>query len=207
VIWVMVLTSMALLFGLMAAQRHYHWSGRTFILVQSGFWAVYMCVLVVLILMGNRGQRRIRQEEGLPAQQTSCPSVGKYAPLIRVVADGGAVSWMIGLAAHGRDTLAISIIVAWVAALLVGGSLYMRRRAREQFPRIVITDIVLIGLLTFIMLNWRFYGWVAAMSGISAQVARQRMPLWTLNIFMGVIFAVMMATAWGSMRRGERSSY
>jgi hypothetical protein len=40
------------------------------------------------------------------------------------------------------------------------------------------------------------YPWIAASAGISVEAARQRIPLWTLNLFTCVLCAVMLGTVY-----------
>ncbi len=198
-VWVFVIASMALLFGLIAAQQRYHWSGRTGVVAQAGFWLVYGALLVTFVVVRSHQHARLRKEVGLPAVQCRT-HVGRHW-WVFPIAGVGSVCWMIGMASYAGDVTALAVIFAFAAAIVLGSRAFVHDRPVHVLKRFVVGYGLSIGLFTIAMANWRMYAWIAAMNGITPAQARERIPLWAMNVFVGVICAFVVVLMIVSMRR------
>src|SRR6185436_17883197 len=165
------------------AGKRFHWGSTTNLLVNCGFWLAYGVALVTLVLKMNKRHRAVREAEGLSAAPPS-----PVTPLRRfgVVAatSAGSVLWMLIFAIEARDTLSAFIIGIAMVLLVVYTALVTRRKSAAATARFFIWHTGALGLLTFLMVNWRFQTWLAAMRGISIEEARRHAPLWAMNLLL-----------------------
>ena len=201
-IWAFVIGSMAVLFGMIWARRYFGWSGRTLGLMQCAFWVAYTVLLVWFIVTLNRRQRRIRREEGLPEQPTVAPLPGGAGRVLAVaLAFGtvGAMTWMLTMAAQARDTLGMTLVAAVATVMATVGYAYVRRRPPAESRRFVFLHASLLGVFTFVMANWRFHLWIAGINGMPLDDVRQRVPVWIVNLMVGVCYGMVLvicAVSW-----------
>jgi RNA polymerase sigma factor (sigma-70 family) len=197
-VWVLVLTSMGLLFGLITLQQHYHWSGRTSAVVQSTFWAVYGLVLVRFVVVSNRRHATLRRELGLPRE--SRKGVAGRPEFAFSVAGIGSVAWMFAMAAGAGDQISIVIVSAFGAAMTFLPFRLVRGRPVGQVRRFALNFTAAIAAFTMIMVNWRLRLWMAAASHITVAQTYERIPTWAMNVFAGVICGFMLVLVWATMR-------
>lgn len=198
-VWIFVLVAMAALFGLMAAQRHFRWSGQTFGLLLTGFWATYLGLLLAFLVASKRRHTRLRAELGLPSPAQR-PLGGEHGRWFGFAgATVGALSWMFGMALQAKDTTA-AMVVAVVAAIgVVACRFFVLNRTIPQISRFAVVHVLALGAFTLVMVNWRMHAWIAASGGISVAAAQQRIPLWTLNLFTCVLIGLMLGMVYFSL--------
>lgn len=212
-VWTMVLSSMALLFAWIEARRRYHVGDRTYIVGMLAFWAVYCAALIGIVIGGNRTQRRIRCEEGLPdmsATPSGTPDVHPITPkvmsLVRLSCYVGGLSWMIVLATRAQDLASVMILTIAIALGMTAGWFYLRGRPRDlaNLRLTIFADAAVMALVTFVMLNWKFHAWLAVENGVDELVLRRRVPVWSVNALATVIYLFILASLWVSLRRLPR---
>ena len=200
VIWIFVLTAMALLFSLLYLGKHFHWSSTTFMLVNCGFWLAYGIALVSLTLRMNKRHQALRRSEGLtaapPAPITPMRRFGIVA-----ATTAGSVVWMLVFAINAGDSLSATIIVLTMLVIVAWTALVTRRKSAPATARFYTWHAGALGVLTFMMVNWRFQMWLAATQGISVEEARRRAPLWAMNLLLIIIWAFISSLMWATMGR------
>lgn len=205
-IWVLVFTSMGILFGLLWAHQHFHWGPHALMAIHSGFWLGYAGLLVALVITRNRRHRQIRREEGLP-EQFSVPNSGKQFAFGLAFGTVGALVWMIALAAQAHDTFGATTVAIVTTLLTVTAFAYVRGRTAFEARRFIFGHIALLGIFTLVMVNWRLHRWIAEMNGLPIENVRLKLPLWWMNAFVMLIFGVVFVTSAVSLgRRHETSS-
>jgi RNA polymerase sigma factor (sigma-70 family) len=207
-VWIFVVTAMAVMFGITAAQQRYRFSGQTFGLLLSGFWIVYIALLMAFITVANRRHRRLRDDLGLPSLKARAAAGGERGRWLGFAgASVGALAWMFGMALQANDTAGAAAVFAAVVVAIVACHRFVPGRPAAELKRFAVTLVLGLSGFTLAMVNWRMYEWIAATGDISLDAARRRIPLWTLNLFTCVICVVMLATVYMSfsMWRDETS--
>jgi RNA polymerase sigma factor (sigma-70 family) len=203
VIWIYVLTAMAVLFTLGYFGKKFHWSSRTNLLVQCGFWLGYGLALTSMVLRYKRRHVALRYAEGLSAQPPA-----PITPLRRfgIVAatTAGSVIWMLFFAIQAGDWVGAAIVAAAMVGVAAWAGVVTREKSAAMTARFFIRHAVALGILTFVMVNWRFHTWLAAMRGISMEEAQGKAPLWAMNLLLVVIWGFILTLMWVTMRGSGR---
>lgn len=204
VIWVVVLGAMGLLFGLNYLGRVYHWSSMTNLLVVCGFWVGYGITLTWMILAYRRRHMALRAAEGLWA-----PPLAPVTPLgqfgIVAATTAASVLWMLVFAISAGDSLSVAIIALAILLLIVFTALVTRRKSAVATARFFTWHAGALGVFTFIMVDWRFQGWLAATRGISIEEAHRRAPLWAMNLLLIIIWGFISSLMWATMGRHSKA--
>lgn len=189
-LWLLIMVSMGVGFALPLLAKRLLWGGGTYIASLAGFWALYGIILVGLCLRTNRRHRALRKEEGLAAEPQ-----GKPAPKTKLfwlsAGTVASVAWMIGLAMVAKDWVSVAIVSGTIVALIAWGAVWSRSDALATTRRFVIGYTAAIGVVTLGMLNWRLDVWLAAFSGVDVVEMHRRLPLWSVNLLIIVLVALV----------------
>ena len=151
------------------------------------FFGLFFVFLVPSMVWGNARQRQIQIEEGtyikaefLPMKLTKGNVYGALGGSIF-----GSLCWLFLLAYLTKDWfVAFSVLI--FAIILFTVSTKMCLRASDNYWRIVITDMILIALATFVIVNLRWEKWKEfyreSPSGFD-------MPLWAMNLILLAVFS------------------
>jgi hypothetical protein len=201
IVWIYVIVAMGVLFSVMHLSQRYRWSMKTSLVVQSSFWLAYCVALVVMILKMNRRHREVRVEEGLTAIPVTAAVI---SPLASFIAMGGAtvgsLGWMLALALPARDFLGAGIVGAMVIGLLMREWWVTQKRPATTNRRLYMQLVLVLGIFSFAMVNWRLHAWFVGMSGVSIERVRNGIPMWSVNLLLGVIWVFVFALMWVTMR-------
>jgi hypothetical protein len=115
----------------------------------------------------------------------------------------GVLAWMIALASRARDRAAATGIVVAGAAIVLGELFYLSRRPLAAARRLMIAHVLLLGGITMLMVNWRLHAWIAATSGITPEAARQRAPLWAVDLMAWVLWAIILLITLAGLKRRQ----
>jgi hypothetical protein len=63
-----------------------------------------------------------------------------------------------------------------------------------------------VGAFTIATVNWRLHAWIAKMNDIPLAEVRERISLWAMNIFVGVLCAFVLGLMMVSMRTSCREN-
>ncbi|HEV2293977.1 MAG TPA: sigma-70 family RNA polymerase sigma factor [Tepidisphaeraceae bacterium] len=200
---VLVLSATSGLFALSFLQRQYGWSGKTFVLLQSMYWAGCAIALTVAILVCRRLHHRLRREEGLPKMIRRPREAKAVQPLALAGATVGALAWMFGLALRSEDHIAAAVVGTVGAVMMLVGIRYVHGRSAAGVTRYLILHTLVLGLFTFVMLNWRFHAWMASAVSIPLATVHEHVPLWTVNVLLAVLYGFILLTMIVSSRRSE----
>jgi hypothetical protein len=192
-----VLVALAILFALIGQSRH--WSGPMVIATQVGFWAVYLTILPISIIVLNRRHQQIRREEGLPAVMPPPVISGAHRAWGLIGATVGAVAWMFVFALLARDWLTAGVMCA-VVNLFIGLAFYvLHGKPAAAMSRYLLIHNTLLGILTAVVVNLRLYIWIAAINHTTPAEVRARIPLWAVNVMVFVIWLGIQGAALGSI--------
>jgi hypothetical protein len=117
----------------------------------------------------------------------------------------GSIVWMLYFAIKAGDTLSAAIIVLAMLSIVGWTTLVTRRKSAPATARFFTWHAGALGVLTFIMVNWRFQMWLAAMSRISIEEARRHAPLWGMNLLLIIIWAFISSLMWATMRNHAKA--
>jgi hypothetical protein len=96
----------------------------------------------------------------------------------------GSVCWIFVMSAITKDWLiALSVLIFAVVLFVISTKVCLRGQCK--YWRIVITDMILIALLTFVAVNLRWGKW---MEFYREDSSRFEMPLWGMNLIVLAIF-------------------
>jgi RNA polymerase sigma factor (sigma-70 family) len=169
---------------------------RRGIVPKNVYWTVFAVVmtthfvlLVPAIIWVNRRQRQIQKEEGTyvePRYQlakiTTGGIVGAFAGSIF-----GTVAWIFPMSYIAGDWL-VAAAVSIFAVLLFAVSTRICLRANAKYWRIIIADLIAVGLLNLIVVNLRWETWMEFYRQSSAHSRSWDMPVWAANLMFGLIF-------------------
>ncbi len=199
IIWIYVLSAMAVLFSMMYLGQKFHWSLKTNLIAQGSFWLMYAVALVWMILKWNRSHQALRREEGL----APVPAY-KMSPRAHFIAGAGAtigsLDWMLALAVPAGDIAGTAIILAATVILIAWTWWMIRKRSAGGTRRFYFQQAGALWLATFLMLNWRLHAWTAGMTGISSDRIRQAIPMWAANLLLAVLWLFIVAVMWVTTR-------
>ena len=204
VVWTYVISAMALLFSLNYFGRHFHWSNTTNVSLQCGFWLMYGIVLVWFVVSMNKRHQALRRAQGLtnPPPQPVTPTL-KFGVIAATTA--GSLAWVLALAVAARDWLGASATILAIIAIVACAFVIARRKSTPATARIFMWHTGAIGLVTFLMVNWRFQMWLAASRGISIDEAKRVAPLWAMNLLLTIIWAFISSLMWATMGRHSKA--
>jgi RNA polymerase sigma factor (sigma-70 family) len=195
-LWTLVIVGTTAIASLGPLMYRYHFSGTTFIVVLSLAWASYGAALVALMRAWRRRQEAMRLADGTSAQpsllSSSLSQTHQSRKSMVVIAVLAGMTWMIGLAVNAHDSRGAWVVAGAMAAMIAGGYLYLGRRPAASPRALMLTLAALTGAVMIVVLNWRMYEWFAAIADEPADRLRQHLPRWAVNVFAGVIVAVMM---------------
>jgi RNA polymerase sigma factor (sigma-70 family) len=204
IVWIYVLSAMAVLFSIMHLTQRYYWSMKTSLIAQSSFWLIYCTALVGMILRWNRRHQQLRIEEGLtaiPAGNSIVSPAGRFFSLAGPVI--GSMAWIFAMALPARDVIGSAIAAVVTVALLAWAWVGTHRRPAAQMRPLYFQIVTVLCVFSAIMLNWRLHTWMAAMSGQSIQRVRQAVPLWTANLLLLAICILIFSITWVTTRSKE----
>ncbi len=173
---------------------------RRDIVPKKVFWTVFavamtahFVLLVPAIIWVNRRQRRIQKEEGTyieprygPAKITRGGIVGAFAGSIF-----GAVAWIFPMSYIAGDWL-VAAAVSVFAVLLFIVSTRICLAAKPKYWRIIIADLIALGILNLIVVNLRWERWMEFYRQRSSYNHAWDMPLWGANLMFGLIFGSLL---------------
>jgi len=132
-------------------------------------------------------------------------AVGRHW-IVFAIAAIGAVSWMIGMASYAGDVPGLVIVFAFATAISLASRAFVHDQPIHVVKRFVVGYGLAISLFTIAMTNWRMHGWIAAMTDLSVAQVRERIPLWAMNVFVGVICVFVVALMIVTMRASSQDS-
>ena len=154
------------------------------------FSALFFILLVPSIVWGNARQQQIQIEEGTyfkaefqPMKLTKPNIYGAFGGSIF-----GSIAWIFPMSYIAKDWL-IAFSVLIFAIILFAVSVKKCLNASDKYWRIVITDMILIALATFVVVNLRWERWI--------EFYRERssgfdMPLWGMNLILLAVFVILL---------------
>lgn len=154
------------------------------------FFTLFFILLVPSIVWGNARQKQIQIEEGTyiepvfrPMKLTKPNVYGAFGGCIF-----GSVCWIFPMSYIAKDWLtALSVLISAVILFLVSTTKCLREPVK--YWRIVIIDMMLIALLTFVVVNLRWENWMEFYRGSPSGFD---IPLWVMNLLLLVIFAILL---------------
>ena len=154
------------------------------------FFALFFVLLVPSMVWGNTRQRQIQIEEGThveaefqPLKLTKGNIYGAFGGSIF-----GSLCWIFVLAFLTNDWL-IAFFVLIFGITLFAVSTKMCLRASDKYWRVVITDMILIALVTFVIVNLRWGRWREFCSDSSFSLD---IPLWGMNLVLLAVFIILL---------------
>jgi len=154
------------------------------------FGALFFVLLVPSIVCGNARQRQIQIEEGTyieaefrPMKLTKANVYGAFGGSIF-----GSIAWIFPMSYIAKDWL-IAFSVLIFAIILFAVSTKMCLKASDKYWRIIITDMILIALLTFVVVNLRWGRWMEFYRDSSSHFD---MPLWGMNLTLLAVFVILL---------------
>jgi RNA polymerase sigma factor (sigma-70 family) len=153
------------------------------------FFTLFFVLLVPSIVWGNARQRQIQIEEGTcveaafrPMKLTKPNVYGAFGGSIF-----GSVCWIFVIAFITKDWLtALSVLILALVLFLVSTTKCLREPVK--YWRIVIIDMMLIALLTFVVVNLRWERWMEFYRDGSYGFY---IPLWFINIILLAVFGAL----------------
>jgi hypothetical protein len=109
-----------------------------------------------------------------------------------VLAVVAGMTWMLGLALKAQDAIGAWIVAGTMAAMIVGGRVYVWRRPDGSLRALMLSLAAMTGAIIIAILNWRMYEWFGALADGQTDALRNHLPRWAVNVFMLVIVAVVM---------------
>jgi RNA polymerase sigma factor (sigma-70 family) len=167
--------------------------------------------LAAVMTLGRRRWRAIRQRES--SAFASIPSqtcAGAKMPLWLIVGMiFGGIGWMLDLAWKAGDTFSFALLAALGVTLTVVAMYVFRRRSPIAARRFTALYVPLLGAITLVMVNWKFYPWLAATPHApSLAELYRRAPLWRFNLLFATVFVctevlvlVAIDFSWRDLRR------
>jgi RNA polymerase sigma factor (sigma-70 family) len=154
------------------------------------FFALFFVLLVPSIVWGNARQRQIQIEEGTyieaefrPMKLTKANVYGAFGGSIF-----GSIAWIFPMSYIAKDWLiALSVLIFAIILFVISTKKCLR--ASDKYWRIVITDMMLIALLTFVVVNLRWGRW---MEFYRESPSGFDMPLWGMNLTLLAVFAILL---------------
>ena len=150
------------------------------------FFGLFFVLLAPSIVWVNARQRQIQIEEGTyvkaefrPMKLTKANVYGAFGGSIF-----GSVCWLFVTAFLTKDWL-IALSVLIFAIILFAVSTKMCLLASDKYWRIVITDMTLLALFTFVFVNLRWGAW---MEFYRDNPSGFDMPLWGINLVLLALF-------------------
>jgi hypothetical protein len=113
---------------------------------------------------------------------------------------------MFGMALQAKDTVGATAVSIAVVVAFAACRRFVPGRSPTRLKHFALWLVAALSAFTLAMVNWRMYGWIAAMSELSVDAARRRIPLWTLNLFTCVLCAVMLLTVYMSFPKRRQES-
>ncbi len=154
------------------------------------FFVLFFVFLVPFMVWGNARQRRIQKEEGTfvkaefqPMKLTKPNVYGAFGGSIF-----GSLAWIFPMSYITKDWL-IAFSVLIFAIMLFVVSTKMCLRSSDKYWRVVIIDMMLIALLTFVVINFRWESWreFCRESTYSLDI-----PLWGMNLLLLAVFVILL---------------
>ena len=176
---------------LVAVEKKQTWPISSIVFAQSLSVCIFMMSIFAFTAFGRWQMERILREDRIT--EPPFPTLALWQRLVFTFPVAGILlGWMIRLARKSGDDTGVEII----AAAIVIESLYYAWRLPHLQPTKPIqqTFEVFIQALVIvvIMLNWRLPMWIAD----------ETVPLWSINLFAGVLL-VWMTALWAWDRRGR----
>jgi len=154
------------------------------------FFTLFFILLIPSIVWGNARQRQIQIEEGTYVKtefrpmKLSKPNVyGAFGGSIF-----GSLAWIFPMSYITKDWL-IAFSVLIFAIMLFVVSTKMCLRSSDKYWRVVIIDMMLIALVTFVVINFRWESWreFCRESTFSLDI-----PLWGMNLVVLAVFVILL---------------
>ncbi|NIP28871.1 MAG: sigma-70 family RNA polymerase sigma factor [Phycisphaerae bacterium] len=153
------------------------------------FFGLFFVLLIPSIAWGNARQRQIQIEEGTyiepvfrPMKLTKGNVYGAFGGSIF-----GSVCWIFVIAFITKDWLtALSVLISVLILFFVSTTKCLREPVK--YWRIVIIDMVVIALLTFVVVNLRWERWKELYGDGSFGFDY---PLWVINIILLAVFGAL----------------
>ena len=206
VIWVMVclfMVSLALASWLLRPMVQ----PVTFVIIECVMVLVYAGSLIPIVIWANRGQRRIREQEGSPPlnQVMQC---NPAAPGMFFGGLGGAIfgsfAWMFVMALKAEDVAWALTIAATGIGLFFIAVAYVSKRGPQARGAVTFIVTWLIAIVTAVVVNTRFHTWLAQIEGRPVADIKAQLPIWTLNMLFISVFILVLTTIYFSMVRRSR---
>ncbi len=194
VVWLMVCLFLAALAVASMLLRE-RLEPKAFIAVEAAMLLIYVGLLIPVVVWGNRRQRAIRREQGLPDRSTRIPRAwstptGIYCGLGGAVL--GSMAWMVMLAVQVGDWLSAGLISVSALATFVIGARTLKRRGPGAAGPVIYSVAAAIAVVTAVVLNTRLHAWIAHMNGRSIAQVRTDLPFWAVNMLMISAFIVVL---------------
>jgi hypothetical protein len=123
------------------------------------------------------------------------------------IATFGALGWMAAFAFQAGDTFSGGLVIAAIVAISFVMTRHVRALPPERAARTYPVWALALGLVTLVMINWRFRAWLAVTSDTPIEEWNRRLPLWTLNLELACVFiwieAMLVVPLW-LLRRNRR---
>jgi RNA polymerase sigma factor (sigma-70 family) len=197
-----IVAGVVILWALPAICRRSHAPPCLYALELSATWMAYTLAVVALTMQVRRRLTALRREtrENQPIASDSCARV-KLPFWMIVGMTLGCTAWMIDMAWHAHDKLS-SLILTLTTVVLIAAATYGYRRSSNALyiRRFTAIYILVIGLITTAMIDWRFQTWLAVERGSTIQEIQKALPLWTLNVLIITLYACAELMALASMR-------
>jgi hypothetical protein len=97
----------------------------------------------------------------------------------------------------------MAVVAVACGVMVIACRVFVPRATGVRLRRFAIAHILALSLLTLVMVNWRLYGWLAATGNLTVAEARERIPLWTMNLFTVVLCALMAGMVFVTFRPGR----
>jgi RNA polymerase sigma factor (sigma-70 family) len=197
-----IVAGTALLFRIQSLAQYFKLSGKEYIVMFTAVFAAYWSIMIVFMSRGTRSYKTIRAEEGFESLPPPLRAIAPKFLLLGIIGiTAGSLSWMIGMAGEARDNRSVAILVTTMVLMIVCAYWRLLGRDAVERQKFALLYAAGLGAIYFVMLNWRMHLWIAVQEHVPIAQVRQRIPYWTINLLLIVIWTAIMASMTATMRR------
>jgi hypothetical protein len=200
-VFLLVIVGTALLFCFQPIAQHFNLKGKTYLTLYAFAIAGIYGLVIPFVYVGEKMRKRIRLSEGLPATPTMPPVSHKFMFWAITGATVAGFGWMIDLAQETQDWLSFGLLLAATVIIIAWAHRGLRGRDVLGRYKFSMRWVAAQGIVTLIMLNWRFHYWLATLRNEPIEVVKQRLPYWVLNLLIVVIWSSIIASLFVTMRQ------
>ncbi len=155
--------------------------------------SIFFVLLFPMIIWTNRRIRQIQKEDGTYVEPKRYPATMSKANIYGAFGGSifGAVCWIIPMSFIARDWLVLGMVL-FAAGIIFRISTEMCLRDQKKKWRIFIADAIALCALNLVVVNLRWSQWMEAYRQNSYYEPREDISLGAINLFIGMIFAMLL---------------